>query len=237
MTEIIIPSQDHLGSFKAYIATPEITPAPCIIMIQEIFGVNEEMRQKCDDMAAKGFVAISPDLFWRIEPNIQLTDSVEEELNRAFELFGEFDQEKGLEDLQACLKYLRGQEYCNQNVASVGYCLGGKLAFQMALHSDCNANVSYYGVGIETLLDKKDNIQSPLLMHIAEKDDFVPKEAQETITQGLAQNPHAETHIYKDMDHAFARINGIHYNKEAATLANDRTLRFLTSHLGLSLAA
>ena len=122
--EIKIPAHDG-GAFKAYVAFPEVTPAPAIIMIQEIFGINQEMRDKCQEYAKQGYIAICPDLFWRIEPGIELTDNVPEQLERAFELFGEFDQKAGIEDLKTTLGYARNMKECNDKVGCVGYCLGG----------------------------------------------------------------------------------------------------------------
>ncbi len=219
------------GSFQAYIAMPEKTPAPTVIMIQEIFGINQDMRHKCDHMAALGYIAIAPDLFWRIEPGIELVDSIPEELQRAFGLFGEFDQAKGLEDLIATLKTARSLPGSNGKVGCVGYCLGGKLAFMMATGSDVDAAVSYYGVGIESMLDKAENIKKPTLLHIAGEDKFVPPEAQKQITETLMDVETAEAHIYPGMDHAFAREKGMHYNKEAADLANRRSEEFLATAL------
>ncbi len=146
MPDIIIEVPDC--SFSAYLAFPASTTAPGIVVAQEIFGVNQVMRDVCDWLAGEGFVACCPDIFWRIEPGIQLTDKTEAEWARAFELFGLFDADKGIEDLKATLADLRGHEACNGKVGSVGYCLGGKLAYLMATRSDSDCNVSYYGVGL-----------------------------------------------------------------------------------------
>lgn len=228
--EIKIPAHDG-GAFSAYISYPEGTPAGAVIMIQEIFGVNHEMREKCDHMAAQGYVAICPDLFWRIEPGIQLADNVEEELQRAFQLFGEFDQVQGMEDLETTLGYMRNHNKCNGKVACIGYCLGGKLAYMMATDTDIDASVSYYGVGIEAMLDKTGSITKPLLIHIAGADEFVPAEAQEQIQNAMNNIESAEVYHYAGLDHAFARGNGIHYNAGAAELANGHTDEFISKAL------
>lgn len=230
MPEIEIQAKDG-GSFKAYIALPDVTPAPAVIMIQEIFGVNQEMRDKCDHMADLGYVGIAPDLFWRIEPGIELVDHVQEQLERAFHLFAEFDQDKGMLDLSVTLDQIRAHESCNGKVACIGYCLGGKMAYRMACETSIDASVSYYGVGIEAMLNHAENIQKPLLMHIAGDDEFVPKDAQEKIIEHMKDNDFAETYRYAGMDHAFARGNGMHYNKEAAELADGRTKKFLEDAL------
>lgn len=225
-----IPAFDG-GAFSAYIAFPDITPAPAIIVIQEIFGINADIRAKCDELAREGYLAIAPDLFWRIEPDIQLVDSKPAQLERAFQLFGEFDQNAGLEDLKTTLGYARNMKQCNGTVGAVGYCLGGKLAYMLSAASDVNASVSYYGVALETMLDDVQNITTPLMMHIAGNDEFVPPEAQTKIISTFEGHPHGTTHHYANQDHAFARINGTHYDAEAAKLANDRTREFLKTHL------
>lgn len=230
MSYVEIQAKDG-GAFKAYIAMPKVTPAPAVIMIQEIFGINLEMREKCDDLAARGYIAICPDLFWRIEPGIELSDAVPEQLERAFELFGIFDQTKGMEDLDAALSYMRNHNDCNGKVGCMGYCLGGKLAYEMAADSDIDAAVSYYGVGLDDMLDKADNFSSPVLIHIAGADEFTSKDAQDKIIAAMRDNQYAQTHRYEGMEHAFARGGGMHYNKAAAELANSRSYDFLEKTL------
>lgn len=230
MPEIQITAHDG-GTFKAYVALPEITPAPAVIMIQEIFGINAEMREKCDHMAAQGYVAICPDLFWRIEPGIELTDAVPEQLERAFQLFGEFDVDLGIEDLKSTLSAARAHEAVSGKVGSVGYCLGGKLSYMLGAASDIDASVSYYGVGLGAMLDHAPQITNPILLHIAGADEFVPLEEQAQIQEAMDNHDTAQVWHYAGMDHAFARGNGMHYNAEAATLANGRTDQFLEETL------
>ena len=236
MTEIIIPAKDK-GSFGAYIAMPERLPAPAIIVIQEIFGINAEMRAKCDDLAAEGFIAAAPDLFWRMEPGVQLTDKTEAEWAKAFDFFKRFDVDKGIDDLRATLHVLRGHAESTGKVGCTGYCLGGKLAYLLAARSTIDCAVSYYGVGLDELLIEAKNIKKPLMLHIAEKDKFVPPDAQKKIKDGLRHNPRVTIHSYAGVDHAFARGGGQHYDGEAAALANRRTLEFFSGNLDLALAA
>ena len=229
MPDITIQGPD--GDFGAYLALPASTPGPGIVVAQEIFGVNQVMREVCDWLAGEGFVACCPDIFWRIEPGIQLTDKTEAEWARAFELFGLFDVDKGIEDMKATLAQLRGHEACNGKAGSVGYCLGGKLAYLMATRSDADCNVGYYGVGLEELLGEAGKISAPLLLHLASKDQFVPAAAQVSIKAGLSGNPNATLHVYEGEDHAFARIGGDHYSKAAADLANSRSIELLKGTL------
>jgi carboxymethylenebutenolidase len=229
MSDIIIQTAD--GSFSAYHATPPggAQNKPGIVLIQEIFGVNKVMRDLADGYAALGYSVLCPDLFWRQEPGIQITDQTEAEWKKAFQLFQGFDVDKGVEDLKATLAHLRALPGATGKAGSVGYCLGGKLAFLMATRSTVDCSVGYYGVGIEQLLDEV--VRCPLLLHIAEKDSFVPPEAQAQIKARLANNPKVTIETYPGVDHAFARVGGQHYDPAAAKLANDRTAAFFKKHL------
>jgi len=189
------------------------------------------MRDLCDGLAGMGYVALCPDLFWRQEPGIQITDKTDAEWKRAFALYQGFNEAKGVQDLIASLDHLRKLPACNGKAGSVGYCLGGKLAYLMATRSNADCNVSYYGVGIQDLLGEAKSIKKPYLMHIAGKDQFVPPEAQAKIQAGLKGNGLVTMHVYPDQDHAFARVGGDHYDQVEATTANDRTAAFLKKHL------
>jgi carboxymethylenebutenolidase len=219
------------GSFSGYLATPASGEGPGVIVIQEIFGVNQDMRRICDDLAAQGYVALSPDLFWRQEPGIQLTDQSEAEWARAFELFQGFDLAKGVEDLAATLNHLRDLKACTGKVGCVGFCLGGQLAYLMACRTTIDAAVGYYGVYIQDYIQEAGNIRRPLILHVAEKDEFVPPEAQKVIVDSLQDNGQVTLHSYPDDDHAFARVGGTHYNGASATLANERTLDLFSTNL------
>lgn len=231
MTDITIDARDG-GSFSAYVARPSSASAPGLLVIQEIFGVNQVMRDLCDGFAAQGYLAMCPDLFWRQEPGIRITDKTKAEWARAFELYKGFDETKGVSDLIASLEALRKLPGCNGRVGTIGFCLGGKLAYLMATRSDADCNVSYYGVGIEAALGEASAITRPYLAHVAAKDGFVPPAAQAQITEALARIASATLHVYADVDHAFARLGGEHYDAGAATLANQRSAAFLKTNLG-----
>ncbi len=220
------------GQFGAYVAYPDsVLPAAAVVVIQEIFGINKVMRGICDNLALAGFIAIAPDLFWRQEPGIQLSDKSEAEWARAFQLYQGFNVDLGVEDLKSTLAHIRSDENCTGKTGTLGYCLGGRLAYLMAARSDADCNVSYYGVGIQDMLEEADHIKRQLLMHIAEKDKFVPLAAQQKILSALNKHDNIEIHVYPDVDHAFAREGGDHYDKEAARMANARTVDFLAQHL------
>ena len=219
------------GAFSAYVAKPAQDKAPAIVVLQEIFGVNAVMRGVCDTLATQGYLAICPDLFWRIEPGIDITDQSEAEWKRAFELFNAFDVEQGVADIAATIDAVRARPDVNGKVGAVGYCLGGLLAYLTATRTDSDASVSYYGVGIEKYTAEADKLARPLLLHIAEEDQFTPKPVQELILTALKNHPQIEIHTYPGRDHAFARPGGEHYHAEDAALAEARSLAFLHQNL------
>lgn len=219
------------GSFSAYVARPAAANAPAVVVIQEIFGVNAVMRGVADELAANGFLAICPDLFWRIEPGIDITDKTEAEWKKAFELFNAFDVDKGIEDIAATIAHVRRDAGCSGKVGAVGYCLGGLLAFLTATRTDADASVGYYGVNIDKYLGEAEKLVHPLMLHVAEEDGFVPKAAQALIVQALGNHAHVTVHTYSGRDHAFARKGGEHYDAKDANLADARTLAFFKSNL------
>jgi carboxymethylenebutenolidase len=216
------------GKFDAYVAEPDgAGPWPGVVVLQEIFGINPVVRDICDGLANAGYLAVAPDLFWRIERNIELSDQVPAEEARAFELFKVFDVEKAVPDIQATIDWVRSRHDCTGRVATVGYCLGGLLAFLSATRTDADASVAYYAVGVEQRLNEIERIKRPFLLHMAEQDRFVSPDAQARIKAGLARNANVTLHTYPGRDHAFARPGGMNYHREDAELANDRALAFL----------
>jgi carboxymethylenebutenolidase len=230
-TDITISAHDG-GRFSAYLALPEGGAGPGIVLIQEIFGVNAVMRGIADGLAAEGYQVACPDLFWRQEPGVQITDKSKAEWDKAFKLMQGFDLDKGISDLISTLDHLRKYKGASGKVGAVGYCLGGQLAYLMACRSSSDASVGYYGVMIQNFLSESKAIKKPLMLHIAEGDGFVPKADQAKIKDTLKSNRKVTVHSYPGCDHAFARVGGEHYDKAAAATANKRTLDFFKQHLG-----
>ncbi|MBP8230684.1 MAG: dienelactone hydrolase family protein [Rhizorhabdus sp.] len=216
--------------FLAYTSQPTSEPKAAIIVIQEIFGVNEGIRIKCDAWAKLGYLAIAPDLFWRIRPGIELDADVEPELQEAFGLFGKFDQEAGIRDIEATIREAR-RMVGGRKVGAVGYCLGGRLAFMTAARTDIDASVGYYGVGIDGLLGEAHAIAHPHAQHIAGNDGFVPKDAQARMHAGLDDHPKVTLWDYEGVDHGFAATMGNRRVEDAAQLADSRTEAFFADHL------
>ncbi len=231
MTTIHFRAEDGSGEFAAYIALPDKLPAPAIVVIQEIFGVNADMRAKCDDFAKKGYVAVCPDLFWRQQPGVELTDKTKAEWDRAFALMNAFDIGKGVDDLIAAVEAIRVSKECNGKVGAVGYCLGGKLAYLLSARSDIDASVGYYGVALDTLLAESGGIKTPLMLHIAELDKFSTPDARDKVVAHFRDSKQVQTFVYPGVDHAFARREGDHYDAHAANLANARTDDFFARNL------
>ena len=217
------------GEMSAYLARPAAAKAPAVVVLQEIFGVNQVMRDITDGLAGQGYLAICPDLFWRIEPGIDITDQSEAEWKRAFELFNAFDVDKGVRDIQSTIETIRLNDACTGKVGAVGFCLGGLLAYLTATRTDADAAVAYYGVGIENRTAEAGKLHTPLMLHIAEEDGFVPKPAQEAIVKALSGK--AEIHTYPGRDHAFARMGGEHYDAADAAKAGQRSLVFFKKAL------
>ncbi|MCK9993580.1 MAG: carboxymethylenebutenolidase [Alphaproteobacteria bacterium] len=216
---------------SAYLSMPKSGSGPGVLVIQEIFGVNQVMREITDMFAAQGFVALCPDLFWRIEPGVNITDKSKAEWDKAFSLFGKFDRDKGMKDVASSLESLRRIKGCNGKAGTVGFCLGGMLAYLSATRTDADAAVGFYGVNIADFLSEAANIKKPLMLHIAGKDGFVPPEAQAAMHKGLDGNKLCTLYDYPEQDHAFARQGGEHYDESAAKLAMSRTIEFFKSHL------
>ncbi|AWZ01465.1 carboxymethylenebutenolidase [Rhodobiaceae bacterium] len=229
MPNITIKSAD--GEFSAYLAVPKAKSGPGILAIQEIFGVNQDMRDHCDAWAERGYFALCPDLYWRQEPGVELTDQTDEEWQKAATLYYAVDVDKAVEDLQTSLATIRDMDGCTGKVGTMGFCLGGLLTYLMATRSTSDCNVGYYGVGIDEKLEEASNISKPTMLHIAEEDRFVNKEAQTMIKDGLKDIPLVTIHSYADQEHAFARHKGTHYDADAAKLANDRTVAMFEKYL------
>lgn len=233
MTKTIdVPTLSGDATFRAYRADPAGTPRAAIIVIQEIFGVNAGIRRKCDTLAEAGYLALAPDLFWRLRPGIELDPDIEPEMRQALNLMGQFNQDQGITDIEATIHAARALLGNGGKVGVVGYCLGGRLAFMTATRTDVDAAVGYYGVGIDGLLGEKRAIAHPVMLHIPEEDHFVDKAAQAAMHAGLDDHPKVTLYDYPGEDHGFATEFGKRRSDEAARLADTRTADFFAANLG-----
>ncbi|WP_426259823.1 dienelactone hydrolase family protein [Sphingomonas sp. DC1100-1] len=229
---ITIDTLDGKGRFDTYVAEPASTPRAAIVVIQEIFGVNTGIRSKCDRLAADGYLALAPDLFWQIAPGVELDPDVPDQMQRALDLMGQFDQDAGIRDIEATIRTARGMLAEGGKVGVVGYCLGGRLAFMTAARTDVDASVGYYGVGIDGLLGEAHAIAHPVLLHIPQEDHFVDKDAQARMHAGLDDHAKVTLFDYPGEDHGFATEFGQRRSDESANLADQRTASFFAAHLG-----
>jgi carboxymethylenebutenolidase len=221
----------HDGAFGAYIARPETLPAPAVVVLQELFGVNADIREKCDELAEQGFLAVAPDLFWRQEPGVDLGVRSEVDWQHGVRLYQAYDRDAGVRDIRDTTDAVTKTPECTGKIAVLGYCLGALMTFLTAVRYRVDAAVAYHGGDTEKYLGEVDGLHAPLLMHLAEEDEFISKPAQAEIKAALARKPNAAVYSYPGQCHAFSRHNGLHYNAAAAALANGRTSEFLKRRL------
>jgi carboxymethylenebutenolidase len=229
-TNTLIPTLDASGSVPAYVVRPTGTPRGAIIVVQEIFGVNPGIRQKAEDWATAGYLAIAPDVFWRQEPSLDFNPDVPEEFQQAVGYMMKHDFARGLEDLKAVLAWARAEGA--GKVGLVGFCMGGKIAYESASGTDIDAAVGYYGVGIDQMLDRASAITGQLLLHIPTADGFVPAASQAAMHAGLEGNPHVTLYDYAGLDHGFADTFGARRDEAGAKLADQRTTEFFAKYVG-----
>ena len=221
----------HDGKFDAYIARPEALPAPAVVVLQELFGVNTDIREKCDELAEQGFLAVAPDLFWRQEPGVDLSVRSEPDWQHGLRLYQAYDRDAGVRDIKDTTESVANMPECTGKIAVLGYCLGALMTFLTAVRNRVDAAVAYHGGDTEKYLGEIDGLRAPLLMHLGEEDEFISKPAQAEIKAALARKPTATVYSYPGQSHAFSRHNGTHYNAAAAALANGRTSDFLNQQL------
>jgi carboxymethylenebutenolidase len=220
------------GAFQALVVRPAVEPAPVVVVIQEIFGVNDGIQQIAREIAAQGYIAVCPDLFWRLEPGVTMSEHTEENWAKAFALYNRFDFDKGVSDIVTLIAAARTLKGASGKVGVTGYCLGGLMTFRAMAASDADVGVEYYGGGTEGYVAEAATITRPLLIHLAGDDEYIGKDAQATIHAALDDNPLIEIHTYPGRNHAFARPGGDHYDAADATTANARTAAFFKQHLG-----
>lgn len=229
-TNLIVPALNGEGSIPAWCSRPGGTPRAAVIVIPEIFGVNAGIVQKCDDWAARGYLALAPDLFWRFAPGSDLDPDVETEFKQAIDNMMQYSADDGVKDIEACVKFIRA-EMGVAKVGVVGFCLGGRLAYMAATRTDVDASVGYYGVMIDQMLDESHAIARPLVLHVPTADHFVSPEAQAAMHKALDPHPRVTLYDYEGLDHGFAATSGKRRNEEGAQLADLRTREFLAENL------
>ena len=219
------------GAFGAYVARPNTVPAPAVVVLHEVFGVNADIRNHCDELAEQGFLAVAPDLFWQQEPGVDLSVTSKADWEHGLRLNQAYDRDRGAEDVKDTVAAVGKLSECTGKVAVLGYCLGALMTFLTAVRYGVDAAVAYHGGDTEKYLGEVGGLHAPMLMHLAEEDEFISKPAQAQIKAALASKPNATVYSYPNQSHAFTRHSGAHYNAAAAALANGRTLEFLSQQL------
>lgn len=218
------------GEMQCYAAGCQDDGTPAVIVLQEIFGVNANIRSTVDRLATAGFRVVAPDLFWRLRPGVEIDPEHPDARAEAMQLAQRYGEniELGIQDLGSLVAKLREQ---HRTVGIVGYCLGGRLSFLSWLRLDIDAAVSYYGVGLAPLLEDMVTPEKPLLMHLGKDDPLNPPEVQAKICRYLNRVPLADVRIYEGVGHAFARLGSSSYVAAAAEPADEATHLFLHGHL------
>ncbi|MDB5848052.1 MAG: hypothetical protein JWP29_1804 [Rhodoferax sp.] len=232
MTSRIDPIDAGGGQhFNAYVSLPDQPNGHAVLVVQEIFGVTPHIREVADRYARDGYLAIAPDLFWRVEPGLSLSHS-KEDMQRAFAVLEKFDEDLGVQDLGATLAHARAQPGIS-GVGLVGMCLGGKLAYLAAARLPVDASIAFYGVGIEKKLDEAGDLKQPLLMYFGGKDRYAPPAVRARIEAATAGNPRVEVRVYEEADHGF-------YTRGAAEViasAHAEAKAFFAQHLPTTVGA
>src|SRR5713101_1275457 len=184
---IIIESRD--GAFGAYIARPKALSAPAVVVLQELFGVNADIRKTCDELAEQGLIAVAPDLFWRQEPGVDLSVTSEPDWQHGLRLYQAYDRDAGARDAKDTVDAVAKLRGCTGKVAVLGYCLGALMVFLTAVRHGVDAAVAYHGGDTEKYLGEIEGLHAPMLMHLAEEDEFISKAAQAEIKAALAKKP------------------------------------------------
>lgn len=229
--DITVSHED--GEFAAYLSRPTKPNGVAVVVLQEIFGVNGNIRSICDGFANAGFTAIAPDLYWRQDAGIMLDPATEGGRMRAMELMKGLDRDQSVRDARAALEAAKEHVDGLIRSAAVGYCYGGGVAYLMASRGDVDAGISYYGTYIHTLLGEAPGLKGRLLLHIAGDDHLCLPDAQTAIADALAPlGDKADVVVYDGAHHAFAREGGATFDADAARQANDATRALLDDLVG-----
>jgi len=224
-----IAATDGSGSFEAYCAIPDSGSGPGVLLFQEIFGVNDNIRGLCERLAGEGYVVLAPDVFWRIEPRFERKD--ESGIGDAFAIVQKLDLPKAIEDIKATHAHLKAMPECTGKVGATGFCLGGGLAYLAATQSKVDAAIPYYGSAINDLLGQVDDLECPTMFHYGNNDAFIPPEKIDEVENAVAGKSNVTFHRY-EAGHAFSNWDAPSmYDEKAASEAWTRTLAFFDEHL------
>ncbi len=193
------------GAFDAHVAIPESGSGPGMLLIHEIFGVNDYVRDSARRLAELGYVVLAPDLFWRTQPGLELAHD-EQGLQLGFAAMQRLDVPQAAADAVVALAALRALPEvaaAGARAGVLGFCLGGTLAFQVAALGDPETAVCYYGSGIPGALDAAASIACPMLLHWGREDPYTPREQVDAVAAMAAAREGFECHVHEGAGHAF----------------------------------
>jgi carboxymethylenebutenolidase len=221
--------------FDAYCAVPESGAGPGILLFQEIFGINDNMRALAGRLAGEGYLTLVPDMFWRIERRFARND--ESGLEDAFAVVQKFDFAQAATDIEAAHAHLLAMPECTGSVGALGFCLGGGLAFLAATKSrpdgrGPDAAVCYYGSAINGMLGDVSGLECPAAFHYGNDDAYIPPASIDEVERAVSGRPAVEFYRYDGAGHAFSNWDAPSmYQAEASDVAWRRTIDFLGRHL------
>lgn len=219
--------------FEAHVALPDSGSGPGILLLQEIFGINDYIEDAARRLAELGYVVLAPDLYWRTEPGLKLGAG---DMQRAFGASRKIDHDAAVGDAIAALAHLRGVVTsaggAGGRAGVLGFCLGGTLAWQVAAQGDPDVAVCYYGSGIPDALDAAASIDCPVLLHFGGADQFIAREQVDAVAAMAAEHDAFECHVHEGAGHAFDNSFAPQFsNPPAAAAAWDVTAAFLARTL------
>jgi carboxymethylenebutenolidase len=215
------------GQMPAFSVRPPGGRGPGLVVLQEIFGVTDYIKQRARDLAAVGYVVLVPHLYWRLGSDVELPENTPEGLQQAFGYMQRLDEEQAVDDAAAALQHVRRLPETEGRAGAIGFCLGGRLAYKLAAAANPDTVVSYYGSGIGTLLDQAPRISAPILFHFGDADPYLPLEESTRIRDTFAARPDAEVQMHADAGHAFDNPSPMFHHPAAANEAWPQTVEFL----------
>jgi carboxymethylenebutenolidase len=225
----LVPTSD--GQMPAFVSRPDSNSGPGLVVLQEIFGVTDYMKQRARDLADLGYIAIVPQLYWRLGSDVELPENTPEGLQQAFAYMQRLDAPGAVSDASAALAYARQLPETNGKAGVLGFCMGGRLAYQLAATDDPDVLVSYYGSGIASQLDAAPRITAPTIFHFGDADAYLPVTEAEQIRSAFASHPSTEVHLHHGAGHAFDNPSPMFSHAGASAEAWQQTSAFLARYL------
>ncbi|HEY1298755.1 MAG TPA: dienelactone hydrolase family protein [Chloroflexota bacterium] len=219
------------GKMPVFAVRPASGSGPGLVMLQEIFGVTDYIKQRARDLASAGYVVLVPQLYWRLGSDVRLPENTPEGLQEAFGYMQRLDEPQAVDDASAALEHLRTLPETGGKAGVFGFCLGGRLAYRVGVAAEPDAVVSYYGSGIGDLLDGAPKVTAPVVFHFGDADQFLTVEEANRIGAAFADHPGTEVHMHAGAGHAFDNPSPMWHHHAASEEAWPQTVAFLQRHL------